>query len=58
MSVGLNVFSVTALVITLRSLVRTKAAPLPGFTCWNSMMHAAVHLKGYAVSEIACGYHI
>ena len=33
---ALNVFSSTAPVRTLRSLVRTNAPPLPGFTCWNS----------------------
>src|SRR5712691_4552306 len=33
---ALNVRSSTAPVFTLRSLVRTKAPPLPGFTCWNS----------------------
>src|SRR4051794_36164871 len=31
-----KVFSTTAPVRTLRSLVRTNAGPLPGFTCWNS----------------------
>ena len=38
LSFGLNVFSVTAPEITLRILVRTNAAPLPGLTCWNSMI--------------------
>ena len=38
LSLGLKVRSVTAPDITLRILVRTKAAPLPGFTCWNSIM--------------------
>ena len=38
LSVGLNVFSVTAPEITLRILVRTNAAPFPGFTCWNSII--------------------
>src|SRR6266566_7148260 len=33
---ALNVFSVTAPVLTFRSFERTKAPPLPGFTCWNS----------------------
>src|SRR5580765_151710 len=33
---ALNVRSVTAPVFTFRSFVRTKAPPLPGFTCWNS----------------------
>src|SRR4029079_16949166 len=33
---ALNVRSITAPVLTLRSFVRTKAPPLPGFTCWNS----------------------
>src|ERR1700691_6690911 len=31
-----KVFSTTAFVFTFLSLVRTKAPPLPGFTCWNS----------------------
>src|SRR5437867_4554603 len=34
---ALNVRSTTAPVRTFRSLVRTKAPPLPGFTCWNSI---------------------
>src|SRR2546423_7525420 len=33
---ALKVRSTTAPVLTLRSLVRTNAPPLPGFTCWNS----------------------
>src|SRR6478672_6298934 len=33
---ALNVRSRTLPVRTLRSLVRTKAPPLPGLTCWNS----------------------
>src|SRR6478736_8578520 len=33
---ALKVFSTTAPVLTLRSFERTKAPPLPGFTCWNS----------------------
>src|SRR5262245_9936217 len=33
---ALKVRSITAPVFTLRSLVRTKAPPLPGLTCWNS----------------------
>src|SRR6266508_1527529 len=33
---ALNVLSTTAPVFTFRSLVRTKAPPFPGFTCWNS----------------------
>src|SRR3954454_19204516 len=32
-----NVRSMTAPSPTRRSLVRTKAAPLPGLTCWKSM---------------------
>src|SRR5580704_16712333 len=31
-----KVRSTTAFVFMLRSLVRTKAPPLPGLTCWNS----------------------
>src|SRR5580700_8904408 len=31
-----KVFSTTAPVRTFLSFVRTKAPPLPGFTCWNS----------------------
>src|SRR5665213_4073903 len=31
-----NVRSITAPVLTFFSLVRTKAPPFPGFTCWNS----------------------
>src|SRR5271165_4210841 len=31
-----KVRSITAPVRTFLSLVRTKAPPLPGFTCWNS----------------------
>src|SRR6266508_86242 len=34
---ALNVRSTTAPVLTFRSFVRTKAPPLPGFTCWNSI---------------------
>ena len=34
-AVGLNEVSVTAPVMTFFILVRTKAAPLPGFTCWK-----------------------
>src|SRR5262245_59265041 len=34
---ALKVRSITAPVLTLRSFVRTKAPPLPGFTCWNSI---------------------
>ena len=37
LSVGLKVFSTTAPEMTFLSFVRTKAAPLPGFTCWNSI---------------------
>ena len=33
---ALNVLSSTAPVRTFLSLVRTKAPPLPGFTCWKS----------------------
>src|ERR1700742_3203690 len=33
---ALNVLSTTFPDITFFSLVRTKAGPLPGFTCWNS----------------------
>src|SRR3954463_5788862 len=33
---ALNVRSNTLPVFRLRSLVRTNAPPLPGFTCWNS----------------------
>src|ERR1700735_3296320 len=33
---ALNVLSTTLPDITFFSLVRTKAGPLPGFTCWNS----------------------
>ena len=36
-AVGLKEVSVTAPVMTFFILVRTKAAPLPGLTCWNSM---------------------
>ena len=35
-AVGLKEVSVTAPVMTFFILVRTKAAPLPGLTCWNS----------------------
>src|SRR5713101_6555436 len=35
---ALNVFSKTAPLLTLRSLLRTNAPPFPGFTCWNSMI--------------------
>src|SRR5512134_1252601 len=35
---ALNVRSSTAPVFTFRSFVRTNAPPLPGFTCWNSMI--------------------
>ena len=38
LSVGLKERSTTAPVITFLSLVRTKAAPLPGLTCWKSTM--------------------
>mgnify|MGYP005966126503 CR=1 FL=1 len=38
LSLGLKVFSTTAPVITFLIFVLTKAAPLPGFTCWNSMI--------------------
>jgi hypothetical protein len=31
-----NVLSITAPSAARRSLVRTKAPPLPGLTCWNS----------------------
>ena len=34
---ALNVLSTTLPDMTLFSLVRTKAGPLPGLTCWNSM---------------------
>src|SRR6059058_4367117 len=33
---ALNVLSTTLPESTFLSLVRTKAPPLPGFTCWNS----------------------
>src|ERR1700761_2775016 len=33
---ALNVLSTTLPDMTFFSLVRTKAGPLPGFTCWNS----------------------
>ena len=33
-----NVRSFTRPVRTSRTLVRTNAPPLPGFTCWNSMI--------------------
>src|SRR3954466_4767164 len=33
---ALKVLSTTLPVITCLSLVRTKAGPLPGLTCWNS----------------------
>src|SRR3712207_2644784 len=33
---ALNVRSTTEPDLTFRSFVRTKAPPLPGFTCWNS----------------------
>ena len=33
-----KVLSTTAPESRLRSRERTKAPPLPGFTCWNSMM--------------------
>src|SRR5579884_1699372 len=33
---ALKVLSTTLPVSTCLSLVRTKAGPLPGFTCWNS----------------------
>src|SRR5215208_5697415 len=35
---ALKVRSSTAPVFTLRSFERTNAPPLPGFTCWNSMI--------------------
>ena len=35
---ALNVLSTTLPVITFFSVVRTKAGPLPGLTCWNSVM--------------------
>lgn len=38
LSVGLKERSTTAPVITFLILVRTKAAPLPGLTCWKSTM--------------------
>src|SRR6195952_5340819 len=34
---ALNVLSTTLPVITFFSVVRTKAPPLPGLTCWNSV---------------------
>src|SRR5437016_12439661 len=34
---ALNVRSTTPPVLRFRSFVRTKAPPLPGFTCWDSM---------------------
>ena len=37
-SVGRKVFSTTPPFITFLILVRTNAAPFPGFTCWNSMI--------------------
>ena len=38
---ALNVLSMMRPVLMSRSFVRTKALPLPGFTCWNStMVHA------------------
>src|SRR5215204_3982193 len=33
-----NVLSITAPSAARRNLVRTKAPPLPGLTCWNSMI--------------------
>src|SRR2546423_322023 len=33
-----KVRSITAPSLARRSLVRTNAPPLPGFTCWNSMI--------------------
>ena len=33
-----KVLSSTAPVAMLRTLVRTNAPPLPGFTCWKSTM--------------------
>ena len=35
-SPALKVLSSTLPVLMLRTLVRTKAPPLPGFTCWDS----------------------
>ena len=35
---ALNVLSMMRPVLMSRSFVRTKALPLPGFTCWNSTM--------------------
>jgi hypothetical protein len=34
---ALKVLSTTLPVRTFFSVVRTKAPPLPGFTCWNSL---------------------
>src|SRR4051812_31235994 len=34
---ALNVLSTTLPVSTCLSVVRTKAPPLPGFTCWNAV---------------------
>src|ERR1700759_5286637 len=34
---ALNVLSTTLPVMTFLSVVRTKAPPLPGLTCWNSV---------------------
>ena len=54
---ALKVRSTTAPVFTLRSFVRTKAPPLPGFTCWNSidLEQRAVELEGHAVLEVVRG---
>src|SRR3954462_6950510 len=37
-SPALNVLSITAPSAARRSFVRTNAPPLPGLTCWNSMI--------------------
>ena len=54
-----NVRSITAPVRTFLSVVRTKAPPLPGLTCWNSTTwnRPSVEVERHAVLQVVgrCG---
>src|SRR3954452_2325250 len=59
---ALNVLSTVLLDSTFFSLVRTKAGPLPGLTCWNSttdqswpsMLRTMPFLRSFVVAMRAC----
>ena len=59
MSVGLNVLSTTAPVMTFLQLGADESRALAGLYMLelNDLKHVAVHLKRNAVFEISCYYH-